>query len=137
MLLILGLVAGWRFTPPPRALAEVAAAEAARAVPVYTHAMNAQVMADITIAPGRAGPVDVSILVMDAAGAALPVDAVTVEIAAPARGIAGFSAPAELEDGLWQVRNLVIPLGGTWEITLSVRLDRFTLARIASEFDIP
>lgn len=137
VLLILGLVAGWRFTPPPRALAEVAAAEAARAVPVYTHAMNAQVMADITIAPGRAGPVDVSILVMDAAGAALPVDAVTLEIAAPARGIAGFSAPAHLEEGLWQVRNLVIPLNGAWEVTLSIRLERFTLVRIASEFDIP
>lgn len=137
VLLVLGLVAGWRFTPPPRALAEVAAAEAALAVPLYAHAMNAQVMADITIAPGHAGPVRLFILLMDAAGAPLAAEGVTVELASPAHDISGLSAPATLVDGLWQVQDLVIPLGGTWEITLDVRLDRFTLARIASEFVIP
>lgn len=137
VLLVLSLVAGWRFTPPPRALAEVASAEAARAVPVYTHAMNAQVMADITISPGHAGPVSLAILLMDPAGAPLEAESVMVELAAPALGVAGFSAPATLEDGVWQVHDLLLPLGGAWEITLGVRLDRFTLARIASEFDIP
>lgn len=137
VLLVFGLVAGWRFTPPPRALAEVVAAEAALAVPVYAHAMNAQVMADITITPGHAGPVRLSVLLMDAAGAPLAAEGVTVELASPALGVSGFSTTATLVDGLWQVQDLVIPLGGTWEITLAVRLDRFTLARIASEFVIP
>src|SRR5690606_17158318 len=50
MLLILGLVAGWRFTPPPRAIVPVAAQNAA-AEPLYLHAMNDRLMAMVSVAP--------------------------------------------------------------------------------------
>lgn len=49
VLLILGAVAAWRFTPPPRAIAAAAAA------PVAIHVHTAKAMADFTITPGRAG----------------------------------------------------------------------------------
>jgi copper transport protein len=58
VLLILAVVACWRFTPPPRALA-IAAAQ-----PATTHIHAAKAMADVTVTPGRAGPVAVSIFVM-------------------------------------------------------------------------
>src|SRR5690606_30024606 len=57
-LAIFGAVAAWRFTPPPRALAVAAA------LPADMHVMNGKAMADLTISPGRAGPVAVSAVIM-------------------------------------------------------------------------
>ena len=58
MLAIFGVAAIWRFTPPPRALAEAAAQPAA------IHIHTATAMADLSITPGRAGPVTASMVVM-------------------------------------------------------------------------
>lgn len=43
--------AGWRFTPPPRALATVQAAEV-HAVPIMEHLIDGSTMAMVTIDPG-------------------------------------------------------------------------------------
>lgn len=59
VVLILGLVAGWRFTPPPRALALV------ESEPVSLHIHTSQVMADVAITPGQAGTNAVSIYLSD------------------------------------------------------------------------
>ncbi|MEO6959696.1 MAG: CopD family protein, partial [Burkholderiaceae bacterium] len=48
-LCILAAVAVWRFTPPPRALAEAASAK-----PVFVHVHNAAAMVEITVIPPRA-----------------------------------------------------------------------------------
>ena len=55
---VLGIVAGWRFTPPPRALV-IAAMR-----PAHMHIHTAEAMADVTFKPGRAGPVQVDIIIM-------------------------------------------------------------------------
>jgi copper transport protein len=55
---IFGLVASWRFTPPPRALA------AAAAQPTQLHIHAAEAMADIRFEPGHAGIVRASIVIM-------------------------------------------------------------------------
>jgi copper transport protein len=136
VLAILALAAGWRFTPPPRALTEAAAAQAALAIPTYAHAMDDAVMADIVVTPGRAGPVTIDISIIDTAGVPLEPASVDVTLAAPALGIEPFKAVANLRDGLWRVEGQVIPLSGRWEITLDIRLSRFALSRIATELDI-
>ena len=134
VLAIFILAAGWRFTPPPRA---IAMAEAAQAVPAYAHAMDDAVMADIVVTPGRAGPVDVDISIIDLAGAPLMPLSVELTLAAPTLDIEPFQAPAALIDGLWRVEGQSIPLPGLWELILDIRLDRFTLARIGTEIEIP
>ncbi|OAM79944.1 CopD family protein [Devosia elaeis] len=137
VLVIFGLAAGWRFTPPPRAIALAQAAEAALAVPAYAHAMDDRVMADIVVTPGRAGPVAIDIAVVDLAGAPLVPLSVDLTLAAPALNIEPFKVPAIPAGGLWRVEGQSIPLPGLWELVLDIRLDRFTLARIGAEIQIP
>jgi copper transport protein len=137
VLAIFGLAAGWRFTPPPRAIAAAEAAQAAASVPLYAHAMDNAVMADLTIKPGRAGPVSIEIFVVDAAGAPLEPQSLDLTLAAPALGIEPFKTSAVLADGVWRVENQTIPLPGVWELILDIRLSRFSLSRIATEIEIP
>jgi copper transport protein len=137
VLAIFILAAGWRFTPPPRAIAMAEQAQAARAVPAYAHAMNDSVMADIVVTPGRSGPVDIDIAIIDLSGAPLIPLSVELTLAAPALGIEPFKTTAALSDGLWRVEGQSIPLPGLWELILDIRLDRFTLARIGADIQIP
>ncbi|TIL56109.1 MAG: prepilin-type N-terminal cleavage/methylation domain-containing protein, partial [Mesorhizobium sp.] len=57
VLAIFGVAAGWRFTPPPRALV-IAAAQ-----PASVHFHTPKAMADLSIAPGHVGPVAASIVI--------------------------------------------------------------------------
>lgn len=137
VLVILALAAGWRFTPPPRAIAAAAAAQAASARPAYAHAMNEAVMADIVVTPGRAGPVTIDMSIIDSAGAPLQPVGVDLTLSAPALGIEPIKLPATPLDGVWRVEGQAIPLPGTWELVLDIRIDRFTLARIGTDITLP
>lgn len=130
---IFALASGWRFTPPPRALAAAEAAQASLSVPAYAHAMDDRVMADIVVTPGRAGPVNIAISVIDPAGTPLEPASVDLTLGSPALGIEPFSASATLTDGIWRVTGQTIPLPGLWELILTIRLDRFTQSRIGTD----
>ncbi|SMQ85628.1 copper transport protein [Devosia lucknowensis] len=136
VLAIVALAAGWRFTPPPRAIAAAEAAQAALAVPGYAHAMNDAVMADIVVTPGRAGPVTIDIALTDIAGAPVTPLSVDLTLSAPALGIEPIRQAATPDDGLWRIEGQAIPLAGLWDLVLDIRLDRFTLARIGTELDL-
>lgn len=137
VLVILALAAGWRFTPPPRAITLAEAAQAALAVPAYAHAMDDKVMADIVITPGRAGPVTIEISVIDTNGAPLEPASVDLTLSAPDLGIEPIKVPARFVDGLWRIDEQLIPLPGLWELVLDIRIDRFTLARIGTDITLP
>ena len=77
VLAIFGVAAGWRFTPPPRALA-IAAAEPAS---VHMHALQA--MADLSITPGHAGPVVASMIIMTGDFGPLDAKEVTLVLSKP------------------------------------------------------
>src|SRR5690606_14571468 len=81
VLLIFGVAAAWRFTPPPRALAAAAAA------PATTHIHTAQAMADLTVTPGHAGPVSVSAIIMTGEFGPLDAREVTFVFSNPDAGI--------------------------------------------------
>ncbi|MCB5412303.1 copper resistance CopC/CopD family protein [Pseudogemmobacter faecipullorum] len=122
---ILGLAAGWRFTPPPRALALVVAA------PAHTHIHTAAVMADVTVTPGTAGPVAMEIWLSDGDMQPITPQAVTVGLTLPERGIERMTYEATADaDGLWHVPELILPLAGDWAIDLEIRLTRFSMTRI-------
>ncbi|KKB08001.1 copper resistance CopC/CopD family protein [Devosia chinhatensis] len=137
VLIIFALAAGWRFTPPPRAIAAAAVSAEEASAPLYAHAMDQEVMADLVITPGRAGPVAIDIGLTDLLGA--PVEPLTVELtlSAPELGIEPIKVPATLRDGLWRVEGQTIPLPGPWDFTLDLRLDRFTLARVRTQIILP
>ncbi|MBJ3785923.1 copper resistance CopC/CopD family protein [Devosia sediminis] len=136
VLAILGLVSAWRFTPPPRGIAEADAAQAARSEPAYAHVMTDTLMVDVTAAPGRPGPVDFEIWLVDAVGDPVAPLAVEVTFAAPTLGIEPFSASATFADGFWLIQGQTIPLAGTWDVTLDIRLSRYAQNTLATQIEI-
>lgn len=120
-LAILGLTAGWRFTPPPRALA-------ATAPPALAHLHSDTAMATLALSPAGA-----RIELSDGDLAPLPAIGVTLHLSLPGRGIEPLSRPATPEpgaDGIWTVPGLALPLPGEWEVALDIRLDRFRLTTL-------
>ena len=131
VLLILGTVATWRFTPPPRALA------AAVAQPASLRIHTAKAMADVTVTPGRAGPVDVGAYLMTGDFGPLAAKEVTFVFSNPAAGIEPFKRPAESPgDGTWRVAGVVLPFPGTWTLRIDVLITDFDLVRLDGEIAI-
>jgi copper transport protein len=115
---ILGAVGLWRFTPPPRA--QIAAVDS-----LFTHLHGERAMANVTIVPGRAGPLDIDIQISTPAEAPLAAQALTVTLASPALGIGPASAPAQpVGEGQWRVR-MSAPLPGQWTLTLGILVSDF------------
>lgn len=134
VVMILGLVAGWRFTPPPRALAAVAAA---RFEPIVAHLIKGQTMVMLTVAPGAVGPVDAEIFVADLEHVPKDAQAVSLTLSAPTLGIEPIKHEAVAGEGIWRVDGLIVPAAGAWRVEVDVRLDRFDLVRASGEITVP
>ncbi|MGX5846036.1 copper resistance CopC/CopD family protein [Mesorhizobium sp. PL10] len=131
VLLIFGVAAGWRFTPPPRALA-IAAAQPAS---IHIHTLKA--MADIGITPGHTGQVAASIVIMDGDFGPLDAKEVTLVLSKPDSGIEPIKRPATKPgDGTWRVDNLVIPVPGRWTARLDILVSDFDIVKIEAPIDI-
>ena len=131
MLMIFAVAACWRFTPPPRALAMAAA------LPESVHIHTAAAMADVSITPGRAGPVDVSVMIMTGDFGALDAKEVTLVFTNPAAGIEPIRRPAfKPGDGTWRVEGLILPLAGTWRVRIDILISDFEMARLEGDFQV-
>ncbi|MER9251468.1 copper resistance CopC/CopD family protein [Mesorhizobium sp. M0598] len=131
VLAIFGVAAGWRFTPPPRALA-IAAAQ-----PASVHIHTLQAMADLSIAPGHTGPVAASIFIMTGDFGPLDAKQVTLVLSKPDSGIEPIKRPAtRLGDGTWRVDDLVIPVAGRWTARLDILVSDFEMVKIEAPIDI-
>jgi copper transport protein len=131
-LAILGLVSTWRFTPPPRAL------EAAAAQPIFIHIHTAKAMAVVTLTPGHAGPVDVSITVLRGDLGKLDAQEVTLELSDPAAGIEPIKRAArKTGDATWSVDGLVVPIPGHWTVDVAILVSEFDLVRLRDTVEIP
>lgn len=128
--LILGVAAFWRFTPPPRVLA----IEAATPASVHIHAEKA--MADLSVVPGRTGPVDVSIFVMTGDFGPLDAKEVTLVLSRPDAGIEPVKRSATATEGAWRIDGLQIPLAGRWKVRLDVLVSDFEMAKLEGEIQI-
>jgi copper transport protein len=127
---ILALVALWRFTPPPRALA------ASEAVEVHLHGQRA--MAQVSLLPVRARDPRVNIEVLDADFNALKVQEVTVMLANPAAGIEPVRrAATRFSEGHWRVEGLRIPIAGKWVVRVDLLIDDFDKIVLEDEVDLP
>lgn len=131
VLAIFGVAAGWRFTPPPRALA-IAAAQ-----PASIHIHTLQAMADLSITPGHAGQVAASMVIMTGDFGPMDAKQVTLVLSKPDSGIEPIKRPATKRgDGTWRVDDLVIPLPGRWNARLDILVSDFEMVKIEAPIDI-
>lgn len=131
IVLILGVAATWRFTPPPRALA-VVAAEPAR-LHIHTEAL----MADIEVSPGRTRPVEVRIFVLKGDFQLIEPQEITLVLSKPAAGIEPIHRPAtRTEEAGWRVDPLVIPLEGVWNLGVDVLISDFEIVRLNGKVNV-
>jgi copper transport protein len=131
VLLIFGVAAGWRFTPPPRALA-IAAAQ-----PAIAHFHTSEAMAELTVTPGHTGQVAASILMFDGDFGPLDAKEVTLILSKPDAGIEPLKWPATKPgDGTWRVDDLVIPVAGTWTARIDILVSDFEMTKVEGPIDI-
>jgi copper transport protein len=129
VLAILAVVAGWRFTPPPRALA------AAAALPLRVHVHTDRAMADVELAPGRVGLVRASVRPLTADFAPISAKEVTIVLSNPSAGIEPIRRRAiEEEAGVWR-SEVAIPVAGRWLLRLEILINDFE--RVTLEADAP
>ena len=106
------------------------------ALPASVHIHGEKAMAEVTVTPGRAGPVAVSVFVMDGAFDPLPAKEVTLVLSNPAAGIEPIRRPAKLVDSAWRVDDLALPLGGRWTVRLDILVSDFEMVKLEGEMAI-
>lgn len=128
---ILATVALWRFTPPPRALA------AAAAQPATVHIHTEKAMADISVIPGRAGPVTIAVSLLDGEFGPLAAKELRLALSRPEAGIEPIERQATKQpDGSWQVGELTLPVAGRWTIELEILVSDFEMTRLKETVEI-
>jgi copper transport protein len=129
-LTIFGLVALWRFTPPPRALAPPAA------ISIHIHGEKA--MAEIAIereSPQR-GRAD--LLVLDGEFRPLAAKEVVLVLASPAAGIEPMRHVAlQAGENLWRVDDLRIPVAARWTLRVEILVSDFDKTMIEDTVALP
>ncbi|HEV7259174.1 MAG TPA: CopD family protein [Bosea sp. (in: a-proteobacteria)] len=131
MLAILGTAALWRFTPPPRALA-IAATQ-----PASIHIHTLEAMADVTLTPGRAGPVAVDVVLMNGEFGPLPAKELRLGLSNASAGVEPIERPAVRgDDGIWRVTNLSLPVPGLWTVELEILVSDFEMLRLGGTIDV-
>jgi copper transport protein len=130
VLAILGTVALWRFTPPPRALI---AAE-----PSSIHFHGAKAMAQIEVTPVRARGAEVAIEVLDGKFQPLSAKTVTLFLSNAAAGIEPMRREAESLGGdAWRVEDLRLPIGGRWQLRVDILIDDFDKESLEDDVLLP
>jgi copper transport protein len=129
---ILALVAGWRFTPPPRSLT------AAVRPPLALHIHSDKAMFQVLISRSRAGTDDFVLQIM--AGDATPLQAkeVSLFLSLPEKGIEPMERKAERgADGIWTIRGVPIPFAGLWRVRVDALVTDFEKVTLEEELDVP
>jgi copper transport protein len=128
-LAILGTVALWRFTPPPRALI---AAE-----PASIHFHGGKVMAQIEVEPVRARGAHVGIEVLDAAFQPFAAKGVTIFLSNSAAGIEPVRRDASLGTSNWGIDDLRIPIAGRWKLRVDILISDFEKETLEDDVLLP
>jgi copper transport protein len=132
VVVIFGLVAGWRFTPPPRG-----AAVAPSSTPAYVHIHTNTAMAEVTIDPGRAGTTTATLILLSGSGVPLEPKEVTLRLSNRAAGIEPLERPARrVGVGEWSVENLSIPLPGRWQVRVDALVTDFDKLMLEGSIEV-
>jgi copper transport protein len=132
VIVVLGLVASWRFTPPPRALIDAAAA------PVQVHIHTERAMADVTIARNRAGGRLITLTILDGQFGPLAAKEVALVLSHRAAGIEPLRLRANhVEATIWRIEDVRLPLAGRWQASVEILVNDFEKVTIEHEVDLP
>jgi copper transport protein len=126
---ILAVVAGWRFTPPPRTLIPDA--------PLAVHIHTDKAMFQVLISPGRVGTDSFVLQLMTTDGSPLKPKEATLTVSSPEHGIEAIERPASLgPDGFWHVANVPLPAAGRWHMRIDALVTDFQMVTLEDEFDV-
>ena len=145
-LLILSLVALWRFTPPPRALAVAA--------PISLHLHGEKAMAEIEIERnGEAAGASLLLLdgafepedalaarlqVLDGAFQPLAAQEITLVLVNPAAGIGPVRRlGTRTGENTWRIDDLRIPIAGRWNVRVDILVNEFEKVTIEDAVMLP
>jgi putative copper resistance protein D len=121
-LAIIGLV-GALGTLPPAAHHHLQTTASAMDT-AFVHLHGTAGMAEVTVAPGRAGPVAVKITLMTEDFAPLAARSVTFTFSNKTAGIAPRTLQAtSAGDGNWDIAGLTVPAPGRWDVLVEAEID--------------
>jgi copper transport protein len=126
IMVIVGVAAGWRFTPPPRTLA----------VQIQNEAMatlsfpKGELAGSVSVTPARPGENTVTVVLNTPNGAATGLKSVRVALSNEALGIPKLVLDGALnQSGIWKSEAALVPAAGDWTITVEVRISDFVQVR--------
>jgi copper transport protein len=126
---ILSVVAGWRFTPPPRSLVPDA--------PLAVHIHTDKAMFQVLISPGRVGTDSFVLQLLNGDGSLLHAKETTLTLSIPSRGIEDIERPGVLgADGFWRVDNVPLAVPGRWHIRIDALVTDFEKITLEDDFDV-
>ena len=125
LLAVFGVVALWRFTPPPRA-------SVAPLLSIMLHAEATMVTIAFATPDRDASAADLTIATLR------PPRSVTMSLGNPGAGVEPVSYTAtQTGPGLWHIPALLIPTPGTWTIQLGLRVSDLDLVTLAGQASFP
>lgn len=126
---ILGVVAGWQFTPPPRSLIPDA--------PLAVHIHSDKAMFQVLVSPGRVGMDDFVLQLMHGDGSLLQVKEATLTLSLPERGIAEIERQGTLApDGYWHVGKVPLAIPGRWHMRIDALVSDFEKITLEDDLDV-
>ncbi|WP_025036575.1 copper resistance CopC/CopD family protein [Bradyrhizobium sp. DOA9] len=129
-LAIFAVVAGWRFTPPPRTIVPE--------TPLAIHIHSDKAMFQVLVSPGKVGKDDFVLQLMTGEGTPLAAKEVTLTLSSPGRGIEPMARGALLgPDGYWHVREVELPFAGRWRVGIEALVSDFEKITLADELEVP
>jgi copper transport protein len=129
---ILAVVAGWRFTPPPRAIA----ATVQPLLGLHMHTDNA--MFQVLVSPAKVGSDSFVVQLMNGDASPLSAKAATLTLSLPELGIEPLERKATLgADGYWHLRDVPIPHPGRWHLRIDTLVTDFQQITLEDDFDVP
>jgi copper transport protein len=141
MLGILAVVAGWRFTPPPRALAaqsQINAQASATKYPLAIHIHTDSAMFQVLASPGAVGVNSFVLQLMNGDATPLAAKAATLILSLPERGIEPLERAATFgSDGYWHVADVLLPYPGRWHVRIEALVTDFQKVTLEDELNVP
>jgi len=126
---ILAVVAGWRFTPPPRSILPE--------TPLAIHIHTDKAMFQVLVSPGMVGNDSFVLQLMTDDGSPLNAKEATLSLSLPERGIEAIEHNAELgSDGYWHVRGVPLLVPGRWHIRIDALVSDFDKITLEDDFDL-
>jgi len=132
VVLILAVAALWRFTPPPRALAQLVPPS------ISSHIHTEAGMADLLYIPATTQhPAILTVSLYEPDFSPLKAQEVEVIFSNPQAGVESITFPAELtRQDQWEVSNVELPHLASWDIRIQVLISDFERIHLDSTLDL-